>query len=96
MTLEELGFDKFLNKSKPPQQFAADDIDYILEAISGDKITEGIATSSNERLAVDFNNGMIQIKEGDSIRAEFGKFVDEKIGVRVYDSSGSTVVDNTA
>ena len=65
-----------------------------MRGISADKITEGI--SKSDALKVDYNQGQITRVEGAATRVELGKFTDGKFGMRVYDASGTVIVDSTA
>lgn len=92
---QQLGYDKFLNKPKQQTEVASDEFDIYVDKITGSKITEGAAQSTNGRLEIDFDDGGILIKEGDVVRAELKKFVDNKIGLRVYNKDGTVSIDNT-
>lgn len=97
MTFADLGFDKFLNKpSNSQNEIPEDEIDILLQAISGSKITEGVSQSTNKRMDVNYDQGQIQFKDGDNTRVEIGKFIDGKFGLRVYGADGvSVAVDST-
>ena len=95
MSWADLGLTKFL--AKPRKSFVeynASDFDLFVDDISGNKIKEGIA--QNKVFSLNFDDGTFQRKEGDIIRLSIGKFNDGKFGLRVYDASGTTIVDQTA
>ena len=102
--ISEFGYDKFLNKVKVldpsiptpfTQQLPSDEFDYIVEDISANKIQSGVATSLNNQLSIDFDQGIISVKEGAITRAEIKKFLDDKVGLRVYNRDGTTAIDQT-
>lgn len=95
MTWEDLGYNKFLTKPKPAQiEYSDSDFDLLVRDISADKITSGV--SQSKTLKIDYNAGQITKAEGNITRLEIGKFTDGKFGMRVYDSSGTTVIDQTS
>ena len=95
MIYTDLNYDNFF--SKPQQglpEYSDSDFDLLVQAISAGKITEGISQSKN--LKIDYDEGQIVRFEGATSRLEIGKFSDGKFGMRVYDASGTTTIDNTS
>lgn len=92
----ELGFDKFLNRlNQEQQQIGSDEFDLFVDTITGSKINSGLSQSINGRMEIDFDNGSITFKEGTVVRAEIRKFLDNKFGLRVYNSTGDVTIDQT-
>lgn len=90
----DLGLTKFL--AKPRKSFVeynASDFDLFVDTISGNKLKEGLA--GNKVFTLNFDDGTYQKKEGDTVRMTIGKFNDGKFGLRVYDASGTAIVDQT-
>lgn len=102
-TIYEYGFNKFLNRSvikteeetQLPQELSDDDFDFSVENISANKINSGQMISSNNQMTIDLDKGEIIFKDGAILKSEIKKFLDNKFGVRVYDSQGNTVEDIT-
>jgi len=91
----DLGYDKALNKQQDVVERYTDvDFDQKVDAISASKITQGV--SQGTKLGLDYDNGLVTVKENNTTRVVTGKFLDGKFGMRVYDSSGVQVIDNTA
>lgn len=96
MDFTELGYNNFLKKEiKLPQEISSDTFDLFTQNISANKIAEGVARSLNKVMFLDFDKGNLKLKQGNLIRVEIGKFIDDKFGLRVYDKSGNIVVDST-
>ena len=90
----ELGLTKFLAKPRKSfEEYNVGDFDLIVDSISGSKLKEGKA--ENKLFSIDFADGTIERKEGEITRLSIGKFNDGKFGLRVYDASGVTVIDQT-
>ena len=95
MTYEDLELNQFFTKSSTIFQTLPDnEFDAFVDNISANKINRGIAKTAN--LTVDFDKGLIQRSEGNTLRLEIGKFDDGTYGLKVYSASGDTVVDQTA
>jgi len=91
----KLGYDKALNKEgNEVERFTDIDFDHKVDSINASKITQGI--SQGTRLGLDYDNGLVTVKEGKATRVVTGKFLDGKFGLRVYDASGVVTIDNTS
>ena len=91
----ELGYDKALNKpSIGYKTQTSDDFSLAVDNINASKITQGVSQGTN--LGLDYDKGLVEIKEGSTTRIVTGKFLDGKFGMRVYDASGTMVIDSTA
>jgi len=91
----QLGYDKALNKQQDVVERYTDvDFDQKVDSISASKITQGV--SQGTKLGLDYDNGLVTVKENNTTRVVTGKFLDGKFGMRVYDSSGVQVIDQTA
>ena len=91
----QLGYDKALNKQQDVVERYTDvDFDQKVDSISASKITQGV--SQGTKLGLDYDNGLVTVKENNTTRVVTGKFLDGKFGMRVYDSSGNVTVDSTA
>lgn len=91
---EELGLNKFFAKPSTVFETLADnDFDAFVDNISANKINRGVAQTPN--LTVDWDVGELSKYEGKALRLKVGKFDDGTYGLRVYDSSGNTIVNQT-
>ena len=91
----DLGYDKALNKQQDVVERYTDvDFDQKVDSISASKITQGV--SQGTKLGLDYEKGVVTVKENNTTRVVTGKFLDGKFGMRVYDSSGVQVIDQTA
>lgn len=90
-----LGYTKFLDKENDSQQQIPDtDFDTLVQSIDASKINQG--RSNSNTLTIDYDEGLIERYEGEILRTKVGKFEDGKFGLRVYDTTGTVVIDSTA
>ena len=96
MAFDEIGFDEKLERKqeKKPFELSSLDFDTLIEDIDAAKISKG--KSVGDRLDVDYDNGKLVFYKNKTKRIEIGEVNDGKFGLRVYNVSGSTVVDQSA
>jgi len=96
MAFDEIGFDEKLERKqeKKPFELSSLDFDTLIEDIDAAKISKG--KSVGDRLDVDYDSGKLVFYKNKTKRIEIGEFNDGKFGLRVYNVSGSTVVDQSA
>jgi hypothetical protein len=90
-----LGYDKSLNKPATGYvQQSAGDFSLSVDSVDASLINQGAAKST--KLSVDFDKGTVTVKDSNTTRIIIGKFLDGKFGMRVYNSSGSVLIDTSA
>ena len=99
--ITEYGFDKFLNRptrvfSPVEDYLPTDEFDQMVSNISASKINQGQSTSLDGSMVIDYDRGSITFKQGGIVKAEIRKFLDDKVGLRAYSNTGTTIVDSTA
>lgn len=84
-----------LSTGSNAQQISADQLDYLVQSMSGSKVSGGQMTSTNGAMSIDLDQGVIAFKNGGILKAEVRKFLDDKVGLKVYNGDGTVAVNQT-
>ena len=68
-----------------------DDVDSLIEGVSGSKITSGISRSKDGLLRIDWDKGTIEISDGAKEIMRLGKMDDGTRGFKLLDSKGNQI-----
>mgnify|MGYP001567216706 CR=1 FL=1 len=95
MSWKDQGFNNLLTRelSETGQKTALtqDDVDSLIEGVSGSKITSGISRSKDGLLKIDWDKGTITLTDGTKPYFVLGKQDDGTRGFRLLDTPGNQV-----
>ena len=96
MSWEQSGFSNFLERPLPgaPSSqkpvLSTEEFDTLVEGVSGSKITSGISRSKDGSIIIDWDKGLIELREAQTIKlVRIGTFEDGTKGIRITPAEGN-------
>lgn len=93
----DAGFNNFLVREFPQASssqrdlLTEEDFDSLVQGVSGNKITSGISRSKDNRLKVNWDDGILSFSDGLNDVVQIGAFDDGTSGIRIRDARGNMV-----